>query len=406
MSDFYQNGIITTLHNLKQRSLESMEDELREFSKTRPMTLVLPSLYSELEGEALPNIVKHLSDVDYLSEIVIGLDRANEEQYKKALEFFKPLDQNFKVLWNDGPRLRAVDQQLKDEGLAPTEAGKGRNVWYCLGYVLGAGKAEAVGLHDCDILTYDRSLLARLMYPIANPSFNYEFCKGYYARASNGKIHGRVSRLLVTPLIRALKKTLGHYDYLEYIDSFRYPLAGEFSFRTDVINDIRLPSDWGLEIGVLSELNRNYANNRLCQADIADSYDHKHQELSPEDAQKGLSKMSVDISKALFRKLATNGVVFNSETFRSIKATYFRIALDFIETYYNDAKMNGLSLDIHSEEQAVEMFAKNIITAGNNFLENPMEKPFMPSWNRVTSAVPDILNSIQEAVAQDMAEYQ
>lgn len=406
MADFHQNGIITTLHNLKQRSLESMEAELKSFSSVRPMTLVLPSLFSELEGEALPNIVSHLSKVDYLHNIVIGLDQADESQYRHALEFFKPLNQNFKLLWNDGPRLRDIDKKLANEGLAPQEPGKGRNVWYCLGYVLAEGKSEVVGLHDCDIVTYDRGLLARLLYPIANPSFNYEFCKGYYARVANGKIHGRVSRLLVTPLVRALKKTLGHNDYLEYIDSFRYPLAGEFSFRTDVVNDLRLPSDWGLEIGVLSELNRNYANNRLCQADISDSYDHKHQELSAEDAAKGLSRMSIDISKALFRKLATNGIVFNSETFRSIKATYFRIALDFIETYYNDAKMNGLALDIHSEEQAVEMFAKNILVAGQNFLQNPMEKPFMPSWNRVTSALPNVLGEIESAVNADMTDFQ
>lgn len=405
MADFYQNGIITTLHNLNQRPLEDMEEELRKFSKSRPMCLVLPSLYSELEGDALPNIVQHLSKVDYLNEIVIGLDMADRDQYRKALEFFKPLNQPFKVLWNDGPRLLEIDKMLRDEGLAPQERGKGRNVWYCLGYVLASGKSESIALHDCDIVTYDRGLLARLIYPIANPNFNYEFCKGYYARIANGKIHGRVSRLLVTPLIRALKKTLGHSDYLEYIDSFRYPLAGEFSFRSDVIRDIRIPSDWGLEIGVLSELNRNYANNRLCQADISDAYDHKHQELSPEDAQKGLSKMSIDISKALFRKLATNGIVFSSETFRSIKATYFRIALDFIETYYNDAKMNGLNLDIHSEEQAVEMFAKNILIAGQNFLQNPMEKPFIPSWNRVTSAIPDIFEMINTAVEEDMKEF-
>lgn len=405
MADFYQNGIITTLHNLNQRPLEEMEEELRRFSKSRPMCLVLPSLYSELEGDALPNIVKHLSKVDYLSEIVIGLDLADQDQYRKALEFFKPLNQPFKILWNDGPRLLEIDKKLRQEGLAPLERGKGRNVWYCLGYVLASGKAESIALHDCDIVTYDRSLLARLIYPIANPNFNYEFCKGYYARIANGKIHGRVSRLLVTPLIRALKKTLGHSDYLEYIDSFRYPLAGEFSFRADVITDIRIPSDWGLEIGVLSELNRNYANNRLCQADISDAYDHKHQDLSPEDAQKGLSKMSIDISKALFRKLATNGIVFSSETFRSIKATYFRIALDFIETYYNDARMNGLNLDIHAEEQAVEMFAKNILIAGQSFLQNPMEKPFIPSWNRVTSAVPDIYEQMAQAVELDMKEF-
>ncbi len=405
MGDFYQNGIVTTLHNLAQRDLPDMERELQQFSRTRPMSLVLPSLFSELEGDALKKIVAELTQVDYLEEIVLGLDRADEAQYRYALKFFAPLAPKIRVLWNDGPRLRAIDEQLKKEGLSPIEPGKGRNVWFCLGYVLASDKAESVALHDCDIVTYDRSLLARLIYPVANPSFNYEFCKGFYARVANGKIHGRVSRLLVTPLIRALKKTLGPFDYLDYIDSFRYPLAGEFSFRADVINDIRIPSDWGLEIGVLSEVHRNYANNRLCQADIATTYDHKHQELSAEDANNGLSKMSIDISKALFRKLATQGVVFNSETFRSIKATYFRIALDFIETYANDARMNGLKLDIHAEEQAVEMFAKNILEAGQRFLANPMEKPFMPCWNRVISAVPNILSDLYQAVDDDMKEF-
>ena len=405
MADFYQNGIITTLHNLHQRSLEDLESELQKFSKKRPMALVLPSLYSELEGEALPNIVKELEKVDYLNQVVIGLDRATEDQYIAALKFFKPLGKKAKVLWNDGPRLQELDQKLHAKNLAPKELGKGRNVWYCFGYVLASDDSQAVALHDCDIMTYDRSLLARLLYPVANPNFNYKFCKGFYARVANSKMHGRVTRLLVTPLIRALKKVYGQNDYLDYIDSFRYPLAGEFSFRTDVITDLRIPSDWGLEIGVLSELNRNYANNRICQADIADIYDHKHQELSPEDAAKGLSRMSIDICKALYRKLATNGVVFNAETFRAIKATYFRIALDFVETYYNDAQMNGLSLDIHAEEAAIELFAENILNAGHHFLENPMETPFIPSWNRVDSALPELPQELIAAVELDMQQF-
>ncbi len=407
MGDFYQNGIITTLHNLSQRSPEDMERELKAFSKSRPMGLILPSLFSELEGDVLKEIVKEIAKVDYLQEIVVGLDRATEEQYRYALEFFEPLKakHNVKILWNDGPRLQAIHEKLRNKGLSQLEPGKGRNVWFCMGYHLASNQCESIALHDCDIVTYDRSMLARLLYPVANPNFNYEFCKGFYARVANGKIHGRVSRLLVTPLIRALKRTIGQSAYLDFIDSFRYPLAGEFSFRADVMTDIRIPSDWGLEIGVLSEMNRNYANNRLCQADIADIYDHKHQELSAEDSEKGLSRMSIDISKALFRKLATNGVVFKAETFRSIKATYFRIALDFVETYENDARMNGLSFDVHSEEQAVELFAKNILNAGHDFLENPMEKPFIPSWNRVISAIPDILPSMLQAVEDDMKEF-
>jgi glucosyl-3-phosphoglycerate synthase len=405
MADFYQNGIVTTLHNLENRSTEALEKELIGFSKHRPMGLILPSLFSELEGTALPDTIEHIKKVPYLDQIVIGLDRASQTQFQHALKFFSGLPQHHRVLWNDGPRLRALDEELQDLGLAPKEMGKGRNVWYCMGYVLASNKVESVALHDCDILTYDRSLLARLIYPVANPQFNYEFCKGYYARVADGKINGRVSRLLVTPLLRALKNTLGPNEYLDFMDSFRYPLAGEFSFRRDVLNDIRIPSDWGLEIGVLSEMHRNYSHNRLCQSDIAHTYDHKHQDLSFNNDQGGLSKMSIDITKALFRKLATQGTVFNNETFRTIKATYYRIALDFVETYHNDAIINGLKLDIHNEEKAVELFAHNIMKAGASFLDNPMETPFIPSWNRVVSAKPDVLVCLKNAVEEDYAEY-
>lgn len=405
MADFYQNGIITTLHNLEDRNIDELEHELTSFSAHRPMGLILPSLFSELEGKALPATIEEIAKVPYLNEVVIGLDRADQSQFEYALEFFGKLPQQHRVLWNDGPRLKALDEELQALGLAPKELGKGRNVWYCMGYVLASNKVESVALHDCDILTYDRSLLARLIYPVANPQFNYEFCKGFYARVADGKVNGRVSRLLVTPLLRALKHTLGHNEYLEYMDSFRYPLAGEFSFRRDVLNDIRIPSDWGLEIGVLSEMHRNYSHNRLCQADIARVYDHKHQDLSLNNDQGGLSKMSIDITKALFRKLATQGTIFSTETFRTIKATYFRIALDFIETYHNDAIMNGLTLDVHAEEKAVEMFALNIMKAGKNFLDNPMETPFIPSWNRVISAKPDVLECLLKAVEEDNAEF-
>jgi len=401
VGDFFQNGVITTLHHLRQRSLETLEQELLEFSKLRPMSLALPSLYSELKGPALENIIQELCKVPYLTEIVIGLDRADEKEFAHAKEYFGRLPQRHRILWQDGPRMMALDEKLKNIGLAPNEKGKGRNVWYCYGYILASERAQAVALHDCDIITYGRELLARLIYPVANPSFNYQFCKGYYSRIAGGSINGRVCRLLVTPLIRALQEVVGNNPYLRYMDSFRYPLAGEFSFRTDVVRDIRIPSDWGLEIGVLSEVHRNYSTNHLCQVDITDNYDHKHQSISFDNPEAGLSKMSLDISKTLFRKLASSGVVLSSDTFRTIKATYYRIALEFIDSYHNDAEFNGLSLDRHAEEQAVELFYQNIITAGETFFENPMEVPFIPNWNRVLSAIPNFLQLLEQAVEED-----
>ncbi|MBX2867610.1 MAG: hypothetical protein KTR18_02990 [Acidiferrobacterales bacterium] len=405
MSDFHQNGVVTTLHNLGNRSLHELETELENFGRQQQLALILPSLFSELGTKALPSIVNELKEVPYLSQIVIGLDRANEVEYREALKFFDVLPQDHQVLWNDGPRLKALDQDLQALGLAPEEMGKGRNVWYCIGYILASGRAEAIALHDCDILTYRRDLLARLIYPVANPSFSYVFCKGYYARYAKGKLNGRVSRLFVTPLIRSLKQLCGSSDYLEFMDSFRYPLAGEFSLKRNVLFDLRIPSDWGLEVGVLSEMHRNYAHNRICQVDIADAYDHKHQDISLQSKETGLSKMSLDIAKAVFRKMATQGTVFSQESFRTLKATYFRIALDFVETYGNDARMNGLDHDVHAEEKAIEMFAENLMEAGRHYLENPMETPFIPSWSRVVSAMPDVLSRLKDAVEQDNKMY-
>ncbi|MEM5493054.1 glycosyl transferase [Hoeflea sp. AS16] len=403
MADFHQNGSVATLHNLSRMPLEVMEGQLHQFAATRKITLILPSLFSELGRDALSRILDELSGATYINHVIIGLDQANEEQYRFAREYFSRLPQKTDILWNDGPRLKAIHQKLESSGLAPKEPGKGRNVWYCIGYALASQNADVVALHDCDITTYSREMLARLVYPVANPVFPYQFCKGYYPRIADGKLNGRVSRLLVSPLLLSIQKVCGHLDYIEYLKGFRYPLAGEFAMRVSMLPDMRIPSDWGLEIGVLSEVWRNLSNRSVCQVDISDAYDHKHQDLSRADASKGLSRMSVDISKALFRKLATDGVVFNQETFRTIKATYYRTALDLIEMYHNDALMNGLHTDRHQEEEAVELFAANIVAAGQIFLENPMETPFIPNWSRIQSADPDLLRNMHEAVAADSA---
>jgi glucosyl-3-phosphoglycerate synthase len=399
--DFFQNGTITTLHKLCRRPIEEMESELKHFSAERPMALILPSLYSELEGPALPRIIEELKEASYISDIIVGLDQADEKQFAHAREFFSGLPQSVHILWNDGPWLREIDAQLQSQNLAPTQAGKGRNVWYCMGYALALDHIEAIALHDCDILTYDRSLPARLFYPVANPAFSFDFCKGYYSRIDGDRLSGRATRLFVTPLLRALKKVVGQMDYLEFMDSFRYPLSGEFSLSRDFVKILRIPSDWGLEVGVLSEVYRTLSRNSVCQVDIADQYDHKHQDLSEDDAGKGLSRMSVEIAKSLYRKLATEGVTLSSEDFRSIKAAYYRIALDSTEQYFYDAKINGLEYDRHTEEGSIELFAQSVMSAGETFLSNPMESPFIPNWNRVHDAFPDICQRLLQAVAAE-----
>ena len=170
MSDFSQNGIISTLHDFGTKTTSEIEKELLSFSKLRKMELILPCLYSELEGNALPKIVKEISKTKYLDHIIVGLDKANSKQAKKAWKFFKKLNMPFSILWNDGPALKKLDQELKKKDLAPNELGKGRNVWYCLGMCIARDNARSVALHDCDIKTYDRRMLAKLFYPVVNLS--------------------------------------------------------------------------------------------------------------------------------------------------------------------------------------------------------------------------------------------
>jgi len=400
MSDFFQSGIITTLHQLGQPSLERLESELLGFAKTRPIALVLPALYSEFERPAMPAIVQELTKVKYLNEVVLALDQATEDDFKRVREIMAPIPAEVKIIHNKGKRVSEVYETLRRNGLDAGPQGKGRSAWLSYGYVLARGKSDVIALHDCDILTYNRALLARLCYPIASPTMNYVFCKGYYSRVTD-KMNGRVTRLLVTPLVRSLQQLTGAHGFLAFLDSFRYPLAGEFSMSADLARINRIPSDWGLEVGSLAEVYRNYSPHRVCQVDIAATYEHKHQILSAEDAEKGLMKMAVDICKSIFRTLASDGVVFSESLFRSLSVTYLRQAEDTLLKYEADAMINGLEFDRHEEAKAVEAFTRAIAMAAQAFVENPMGTPLIPNWNRVSAAIPDIFEILKLAVDED-----
>ena len=296
-----------------------------------------------------------------------------------------------------------MGDRLKQLGLYPSEPGKGKNVWTCIGYLLSFRDSDVVAIHDCDIVTYERHMLTRLIYPIINPHLPYLLSKGFYPRVGDNVMNGRVSRLLVSPLLLALKKVIGDRDYIDFLRAFRYPLSGEVAMRVSTLPDLRIPSDWGLEVGMLSEAWRNLAPKSVCQVEIADNYDHKHQDLSPEDAAAGLNRMATDICKSVFRKLAADGTVFTMNIFRTLKATYYRTALDLLEHYSADAAMNGITIDRHKEEASIEMFAEAIMRAGQAFLDSPFESPFIADWSRVHSADPGFIDDLRAALDQDKA---
>ena len=78
-----------------------------------------------------------------------------------------------------------------------------------------------------------------------------------------------------------------------------------------------------------------------------------------------------------------SGEVFTPGVFRTLKASYFRNALDLVDQYHHDAEMNGYTFDRYAEEQVVDMFSQALMTAGEHYLSRPMELPFIPSWSLV-----------------------
>ncbi|MBZ0156680.1 MAG: glycosyl transferase [Alphaproteobacteria bacterium] len=400
MSDFYQTGAVATFHRLGKMDLEKIESELTWYAQERPIALILPSLYSELQHSALQNIIRELQAVPYIREVTVTLGPASEAEFSHAKQFFSALPQKARIIWNDGPRIREIYRIIEEAELPTGEPGKGRSTWMAYGYILSRQKFHNIVLHDCDIITYSRDMLARLCYPVTSPNLDYDFCKGFYSRVTD-RLHGRATRLLITPLVRSLQRIVGYHPLLVFFDSFRYPLAGEFSMDIDLAKVNRIPGDWGLEVGVLAEVYRNTSLRRVCQVDIAENYEHKHQPLSPYDVTKGLHKMGVDICKSVLRTLASEGIVFSEGFCRTLVATYVRTAQDMLKRYEDDAAVNGLFFDRHEESLAVETFTNCLRKASAVINEDPLGVPLISSWDRVIAAIPDILTRIKEAVEED-----
>jgi len=377
-----------------------MERELREFTQETRIGLILPCHVKELGTPALRHILRELRNVDYLKQIIVGIDGANGREWMRARRIFSQLPQKPTLLWNDGPKMRRLYEKLEEADLSPGSPGKGRNVWTCFGAVLAGEQCQMVAMHDCDITTYSRELLARLCYPVAHPSLGFDFCKGYYARYTT-KLNGRVMRLLVTPLIRSLLNLIGPHSYLIYMDNFRYPLSGEVCMDIDLIRRVRVPSDWGLEVGMLADVFRNASSKSICQSELSENYDHKHQELSSRDPEKGLNKMAIDITKSIFRTMAAEGIKLDSGLFDTLLSAYVRRAEDTMRHYGADASINGLTFDRHEEELASQTFVRCIRAAAKAFQEDPLGAPLIPNWNRVQSALPGFFEELNQAIQAD-----
>ncbi|UCD87049.1 MAG: hypothetical protein JSV01_04605 [Desulfobacterales bacterium] len=418
MSEFHQEGYITTIHGFydlfdPEEHLARLEKKLEEFSKHMCISLLLPSLYDEIHApQVLENIIDQINRVNYLCSVVVALGGAKEEkEFREAKAYFgrlKKENRDVKVVWVEGPRVRQVFEKLQEQKIPTGVPGKGQSVWITLGYLFAAEVSDVIALHDCDIVTYDRLLLGRLIEPTANPNNDFEFCKGYYARISptDMEMKGRTTRLFVAPFAESLAIIMHerHHHVLEqffrYHRTFRYPLAGEFSFLTRLARAINIAYDWGLEVSTLSEVYTRLTPKKIAQIDLCKNYDHKHQELSEKDANRGLHRMVVDIAKFYLNYIRSHGMPVDDAFIDMLQQTYYSTAISFVKSYSDDAESNDLAYDRHQEELTVRYFRDFIATAWKQ-ARKEKEGTQITSWNRVIYSAPDIYDDLLKAVERD-----
>ncbi len=418
MSEFHQEGSITTIHGFydlfdPEEYLVRLEKKIEDFSRHMCISLLLPSLYAEIHvPDVLENIINQINQVNYLCSVVVALGGAREEkEFREAKGYFDRLKKegrDVKVVWVEGPRVQSVFKKLQEQKIPVGVPGKGQSVWITLGYLFASEVCDVIALHDCDIVTYDRLLLGRLIEPAANPNNDFEFCKGYYARISPADMamKGRTTRLFVSPFVQSLVNimhTRGHHgleEFFRYHRTFRYPLAGEFSFLTRLARAINISYDWGLEVSTLSEVYHRLTAKKIAQIDLCKNYEHKHQILSEKDEKGGLHRMVVDIAKFFLNYVRSHGMPIDDAFIDMLQHTYHTTALTFVKSYSDDAESNNLVYDRHEEELTVRYFRDFIATAWEQAREEK-EGTQIPSWNRVIYSLPDIYADLLKAVGED-----
>lgn len=400
MADFYQHGTIATLHRLGNPNYRRLENEMNLLAQDSPLALVLPCHARDLKSDALEAIISELRNARFIGDVTVGLDGADETDFESARRIFSILPQRLSILWNEGPRITALLHDLEAAGLDPGPMGKGRNMRLCLCHTLAKSTANAIAIHDCDILHYKRELLVRLCFPVMHPDMAFHVSKGFSARFST-RLNGRVMRLLMTPLLQAMESLEGFAQTLAPLQFFRYPISGEVCLHRSVAEAVRFPSDWGVETGMMADVFRVSPMEKICQVDIAESYDHKHQGLSEDNPEIGLNKMACDVALCLLRTVSERITPATANPFASLPEDYRSAAIGMLPFYAADARINTLCYDAELERRTVELFAASVARAVEIQRASPATPPAACSWSEIEETLPGFGNALVEAARQD-----
>ena len=392
----FDQGRITNIHDLCM-NFDILKSRLRDLNQKYPAGVIIPLHSKDLGSPGLLSIVNGLNECDYLRKIFIALSATDETDYEKAMKLTSVFKTPCEIIWCNKPQVNQILEELKRKGLDVTKSnGKGKDLWLAMG--IASLELYAFAVHDADIVSYSGMLPTKLLYTVVEPRMDFSFAKGYYARVNleKRKMYGRIYRLFINPLLDALQKKLDHSSsFIRYLQAFKYPLSGEIAIYSDLAMNLRMPGDWGLEIGTLAELYRNVSNKRICQIDLG-FFDHKHKRMSRDV----LLRTADDALATLLRTLTeTEGINVSAAFLLSLQVTYRRFAQDRIRQYYADALCNSLDFDRHQEETNVDALSEVIMRAGSHYLEKSTNTQ-LPDWLRTISAMPDAKEKLRQAAIE------
>jgi glucosyl-3-phosphoglycerate synthase len=392
----FDQGRITTVHDLNME-FDNLRSRLDELKGKYPAGVIIPLHESDLKNPQFPKIVNGLNKCDYLKKVFIALSASDKEHYEKALKLSSDFRIPTDVIWCNKPEVNIILEELKHKGLDVTKScGKGKDLWLAIG--IASLELYALAVHDADITSYSEMLPTKLLYTIVEPRMDFFFSKGYYARVNlkTKKVYGRIYRLFINPLLKALQKKLNYTSgFIRYLQSFRYPLSGEIGVYSDLALNLRIPGDWGLELGMLAELYRNISEKRICDVDLG-FFDHKHKDVKREALLKTAEECFVTILRTLTE---IEGINVSEPFLLSLQVTYRRFAQDKVRQYHADAICSCLDYDRHEEETNVDLLSEVIMRAGRRYLRNPTSKQ-LPDWPRTISAMSDARERLRKAAIE------
>lgn len=397
MPDHFQNGVVVTLPQLKERPREELEIGLRFFLRERRVLLLLQTDYAAIEGAALPRLGAALHQVDYVDTIVLSLDGANADQFRWVKESLRDLPVKTRVIWNEGPRMQEMRKALTRGRIKLPTAGRDVGLWLALGYGLHADEVDLVVSHGYATADDQRAILARLLLPVASPGLDFCFAKGYHAQVGE-QLHGRLSRLFYAPLIRALGAVLGPSPFSTYLGSFRHALSSELACSAPLARSAPLAPCGGLALSLLRETFEQVEAQRICQVEVPEQRD---QALSPDAPRQQLFATAVGLATTLFGYLREDGVALTDAFFRALVTSYRSAAERAVTTYKAVALFNDLHYDPERETTAVEALVEALELAADTLRAAPLDMPQLVAWASMEETVPHLADRLVEEVELD-----